>query len=38
MQQVGMTREAVYQEELWWNNQWTDQYFFSILDREFKPI
>ncbi|MDT9719463.1 GNAT family N-acetyltransferase [Paenibacillus sp. ClWae2A] len=38
MQHVGMTREAVFQEELWWNKQWTDQYFFSILDREFKPI
>ncbi|MNW61954.1 putative ribosomal N-acetyltransferase YdaF [compost metagenome] len=38
MQYVGMTREAVFQEELWWNKQWTDQYFFSILEREFKPV
>ncbi|WP_340016289.1 GNAT family N-acetyltransferase [Paenibacillus sp. FSL K6-1318] len=38
MKHVGMTREAVFKEELWWNNQWTDQYFFSILDREFKPV
>lgn len=36
MQQVGMTREAVFKEELWWQGKWTDQYFFSILDREFK--
>ncbi|QLG41954.1 GNAT family N-acetyltransferase [Paenibacillus sp. E222] len=35
MQHVGMTREAVFKEELWWNNQWTDQYFFSILEKEF---
>lgn len=38
MQHVGMTREAVFKEELWWNNAWTDQYFFSILDKEFKQV
>ncbi|PQP82646.1 GNAT family N-acetyltransferase [Paenibacillus sp. PCH8] len=38
MEHVGMTREAVYKEELWWNNQWTDQYFYSILDKEFKGV
>ncbi|UPK45542.1 GNAT family N-acetyltransferase [Paenibacillus pabuli] len=38
MQHVGMTQEAVFKEELWWNNEWTDQYFFSILDKEFKPV
>ncbi|MGF6355904.1 RimJ/RimL family protein N-acetyltransferase [Paenibacillus sp. 4624] len=36
MQHVGMTREAVFKEELWWQGKWTDQCFFSILDREFK--
>lgn len=35
MQHVRMTREAVFKEELWWNNEWTDQHFFSILDKEF---
>ncbi|WP_440117807.1 GNAT family N-acetyltransferase [Paenibacillus sp. QZ-Y1] len=38
MQHVGMRREAVFKEELWWNNEWTDQYFFSILDKEFKLV
>ncbi|MDP9701446.1 RimJ/RimL family protein N-acetyltransferase [Paenibacillus intestini] len=36
MQHVGMTREAIFKEELWWRNKWTDQCFFSILDSEFK--
>lgn len=38
MQHAGMTREAIFKEELWWQNKWTDQYFFSILDREFKEV
>ncbi|MGQ8871217.1 GNAT family N-acetyltransferase [Paenibacillus sp. TSA_86.1] len=36
MQHVAMTREAIFKEELRWQDKWTDQYFFSILDREFK--
>lgn len=35
MEHIGMTREAVFKEELFWQEKWTDQYFFSILDREF---
>jgi [ribosomal protein S5]-alanine N-acetyltransferase len=35
MEHVGMTREGIFKEELFWQDQWTDQYFYSILDREF---
>ncbi|MCQ6561198.1 GNAT family N-acetyltransferase [Paenibacillus mendelii] len=38
MERIGMTREAVFKEELLWRNQWTDQSYYSILDREFLPI
>ncbi|MFD0590170.1 GNAT family N-acetyltransferase [Paenibacillus sp. GCM10027627] len=36
MERIGMTREAVFREELWWQERWSDQYFFSILDNEFQ--
>jgi len=35
MENIGMTREAIFREELLWNGEWTDQCFFSILDKEF---
>ncbi|WP_207729334.1 GNAT family protein [Clostridium sp. 'deep sea'] len=35
MQKVGMRKEAVFKEELFWNNKWTDQYFFAILESEY---
>ncbi|MCM3341780.1 GNAT family N-acetyltransferase [Paenibacillus sp. MER TA 81-3] len=35
MEHIGMTKEAVFKEELFWQNQWTDQYYFSILEKEF---
>ncbi|MBK3494099.1 GNAT family N-acetyltransferase [Viridibacillus sp. YIM B01967] len=35
MESLGMRREGTFQEELFWNNQWHDQYFYSILDREY---
>lgn len=35
MKHIGMTKDAIFREELYWNNQWTDQYFFSILEKEF---
>lgn len=35
MERLGMTREAVFKEELYWQDQWVDQYFYSILDREY---
>lgn len=36
MEHIGMTKEAVFKEELFWNDQWTDQYYYSILEKEFK--
>lgn len=35
MEKVGMKREGIFREEFFWNNQWTDQYFYSILDKEY---
>lgn len=35
MEHVGMTKEAVFKEELFWNNRWTDQFYFSILEKEY---
>lgn len=35
MEKVGMQREGTFREEFFWNNQWTDQYFYSILDKEY---
>lgn len=38
MKHIGMTKEGVFKEELFWNNQWTDQYYFSILEKEFFKV
>ena len=38
MKHIGMSKEGVFKEELFWNNQWTDQYYFSILETEFFKI
>ena len=35
MEDIGMTREAIFKEELFWQNRWIDQYFFSILEKEY---
>ncbi|SYX83847.1 GNAT family N-acetyltransferase [Paenibacillus alvei] len=35
MERLGMRREGNFKEELLWNNQWVDQYFYSILDTEY---
>ncbi|WP_268625381.1 GNAT family N-acetyltransferase [Paenibacillus alvei] len=35
MEKLGMRREGTFKEELLWNNQWVDQYFYSILDTEY---
>jgi [ribosomal protein S5]-alanine N-acetyltransferase len=35
MERIGMRREGVFKEELLWNDTWTDQYFYSILEKEF---
>ncbi|MBS4538983.1 GNAT family N-acetyltransferase [Clostridium sp. D2Q-11] len=35
MQRIGMRREEIFREELFCNGKWTDQCFFSILDKEY---
>ncbi len=30
-----MKREGIFRDELFWNNQYVDQYFFSVLKSEF---
>ncbi|WP_259392308.1 GNAT family N-acetyltransferase [Paenibacillus thiaminolyticus] len=35
MEHIGMRREGVFKEELYWNKRWTDQFFYSILDSEY---
>ncbi|PYY30972.1 GNAT family N-acetyltransferase [Paenibacillus illinoisensis] len=35
MEKRGMRREGTFREELFWNNQWHDQHFYSILESEF---
>jgi [ribosomal protein S5]-alanine N-acetyltransferase len=36
MEKLGMRREGIFKEELFWRNQWYDQYFYSILEREYQ--
>ncbi|GKU78150.1 GNAT family N-acetyltransferase [Paenibacillus sp. L3-i20] len=38
MERLGMTKEAVFKEELYWQEQWIDQHFFSILEKEYFAI
>lgn len=35
MERIGMRKEGVFKEELFWQEKWTDQYFYSILEKEF---
>jgi RimJ/RimL family protein N-acetyltransferase len=36
MEKLGMKREAVFRQELPMDGRWDDQYFYAILDSEFK--
>ncbi|WP_334076641.1 GNAT family protein [Paenibacillus sanfengchensis] len=38
MERAGMRREGIFQEELLLDGQWHDQYFYSILDKEYRKI
>jgi len=35
MERLGMRREGIFKEELFWQDQWYDQYFYSLLDSEY---
>ena len=36
MERLGMTREGVFREEKLWQGKWVDQYFYGILEDEYK--
>ena len=36
MQKIGMIKEGVFRERLYWNGRWVDQFFFGILEREYE--
>ena len=36
MEKIGMQQDGRLRETLWWNNCWTDELIFSILDREWE--
>lgn len=38
MEKLGMTREAVFRQELPMNGEWDDQYFYAMLDSEWQSI
>jgi RimJ/RimL family protein N-acetyltransferase len=35
LEAIGFRREAVFVEKLFWNGEWTDQYAYAMLDREY---
>ncbi|NQX49360.1 GNAT family N-acetyltransferase [Paenibacillus tritici] len=38
LDRLGMVREGVFREELFWQDKWVNQYFYAILDREYRVI
>ena len=36
MEKIGMQRDAHLRETLWWNGAWTDEFVYSILEREWQ--
>lgn len=38
MEKLGLTREAVFRQELPMNSEWDDQYFYAMLDSEWQSI
>ncbi|MHA7964842.1 GNAT family N-acetyltransferase [Paenibacillus sp. CAU 1782] len=36
MEKLNMSREGIFKEELKWNGEYHDQYFYSILKREWE--
>ena len=35
MQRSGMSKQGVFREEFQWQGKWVDQFYFSILEREY---
>lgn len=38
MEKLGMTREGIFREELPWQGKWVNQFFYCILDSEYRKI
>ena len=36
LEKIGMTREGVFRQEIPCNGEWIDQFFYAILDAEYK--
>lgn len=36
MEKIGMQREGVFREELFWHGKWVNQFFYSILESEYE--
>ncbi len=36
LERLGMIREGVFREELPWQDKWVNQYFYCILEREYR--
>jgi len=35
MEKLGMTREGVLRETLWWNGKWVNEYLYAILEKDW---
>jgi len=38
MERIGMVREGIFREELFWRGRWADQYFYCILEKEYARL
>ncbi len=36
MQKAGLSKQGVFREEYFWRDRWVDQFYFSILEREYR--
>jgi len=36
LEKLGMVREGVFREELPWQGKWVNQFFYSILDSDYR--
>lgn len=38
MERLGMVREGIFREELSWQGKWVNQFFYCILDSEYRKM
>lgn len=36
LERLGMVREGIFREELFWQGQWVDQFFYSLLESDYR--